>query len=75
METAADGFDDSGDESLAGRSGRVLSIAGEMSIGDELLNAVQRGIHDPRAFRLTRQLERQEVFVRLNATRIVLFLG
>ena len=45
-----------------------MGIAGEVTVGDQLLNAIQRSVHDPRAFGLTRQLERQEVLVRLHAT-------
>ena len=71
MKTAADGLDDPGDESFAGRTGGILRVAGEMAIGDQLLDAVQRRVDDTRTLGLTRQLEGEEILVRLHATRIV----
>jgi hypothetical protein len=66
MEAAADRLHDPVDESLPRRSGGVLSVAGQVAISDEFLNAVQRRVHDAGTFRLTARATVRQTMLRNN---------
>jgi len=70
IEAAVDGHNDAVDQQVS-RIRRVLNGARQVAIGNELLQAVQSGDHDPGRAALAGQLEGQEVGLRIDDARCI----